>query len=290
MLGAKLKFENMNIYKNKLRVYFAAIFAIITLLFANYACAAMTFPELTGRVVDQANILDTQTKESLDVKLAQIEKESSDQIVVVTLSSLQGYDISEYGYQLGRYWGIGQKKLNNGVLLIVAPNEHKVRIEVGYGLEGTLNDILSDDIIRKTIVPQFKAGNMQQGIVDGVNAIDEVLKLNPEERADRASKAQAQSVQQNDTSKDNFNTVGIIFFVIIVILFMINSRRRVSNYNHYNGFDIALMIINGIAQGLNDRDHRDGGGFGGGSFGGGDGGSFGGGGGSFGGGGASGDW
>src|ERR1051326_1924547 len=99
------------------------------------AAAPPQFPALTGRVVDAANILSGDTKSDLNQKLAALEAKTSRQLVVVTIPSLGGYDIADYGYQLGRAWGVGQAKLNNGVLLIVAPTEHRVRIEVGYGLE-----------------------------------------------------------------------------------------------------------------------------------------------------------
>jgi len=105
--------------------------------------AAPTFPTLTGRVVDDANLLSPEDEQTLTQELKDLEDKSSDQLVVVTLPSLQGYEIEDYGYQLGRHWGIGTKELDNGVLLIVAPNERKVRIEVGYGLEPILTDALS---------------------------------------------------------------------------------------------------------------------------------------------------
>ena len=100
----------------------------------------------------------------IDSKLAALEAKTTDQLVVVTLNSLQGYDIADYGYQLGRAWGIGQKGKNNGVLLIVAPNEHDVRIEVGYGLEGDLTDAVSRLIIENAILPRFRAGDYPGGI------------------------------------------------------------------------------------------------------------------------------
>src|SRR5215469_14630157 len=115
--------------------------------------AAPTFPALTGRVVDDANILSDNTKSQLTQMLAQEEKQTTNQIVVVTLKSLQGYEIADYGYQLGRAWGIGQKKKDNGALIIVAPSEHKARIEVGYGLEGTLTDAASKVIIDRYMLP-----------------------------------------------------------------------------------------------------------------------------------------
>src|SRR5277367_4752128 len=115
-----------------------ALFCLTSPGFISDARAAPTFPSLTGRVVDDAHILNAQTVDDVTQKLTALEAKTSRQLVVVTLPSLQGYDISDYGYQLGRAWGIGQAKLNNGVLLLVAPTEHKVRIEVGYGLEPVL--------------------------------------------------------------------------------------------------------------------------------------------------------
>ncbi len=116
----------------------AAVLAFVCLLAP--AWAAPKFPALTGRVVDDANILSAATRSDLDGKLAALEAKTSRQLVVVTIPSLQGYEISDFGYQLGRAWGIGQAKLNNGAVFIIAPSEHKVRIEVGYGLEPILTD------------------------------------------------------------------------------------------------------------------------------------------------------
>src|ERR1700761_5696666 len=153
----------------------AAIFALLG--FVLPATAAPNFPALTGRVVDGANILSEQTKEDLTGKLAALEQKTSRQLVVVTIPSLQGYEISDYGYQLGRAWGIGQAKLNNGVLLIVAPTEHKVRIEVGYGLEPILTDALSEVIIQNAMLPSFKKGDYNGGVEQGVAALIQQLSL-----------------------------------------------------------------------------------------------------------------
>src|SRR5277367_6273951 len=149
--------------------FFAAVIAFLCLL--TPAWAAPQFPALTGRVVDGANILSDATKSDLNAKLAALETKTSRQLIVVTLPSLQGYEISDYGYQLGRAWGIGQKQLNNGVLLIVAPTEHKVRIEVGYGLEPILTDALSEVIIQTQILPKFRAGDFNGGVEAGVTAL-----------------------------------------------------------------------------------------------------------------------
>jgi uncharacterized protein len=135
----------------------------------------ITFPSLTGRVVDEAGLLDAAKRAEIEAKLAALEEKTTDQLVVVTVRSLQGSTIEEYGYRLGRAWAIGQKDKNNGVLLIVAPNEHKVRIEVGYGLEGTLPDAIASLIVQNSILPRFKANDYPGGIARGVDDIIKVL-------------------------------------------------------------------------------------------------------------------
>ena len=115
--------------------------------------------------------MSPEDRAALNAELKALEDKSSDQLVVVTLPSLQGYTIEDYGYQLGRHWGIGTAKLNNGVLLIVAPNERKVRIEVGRGLEPTLTDALSSIIINNAILPRFRAGDFASGIKDGASFV-----------------------------------------------------------------------------------------------------------------------
>src|SRR5262249_17734495 len=137
------------------------------------------FPQLTGRVVDQAGILTRSTRDGLTEMLAQFEQATRQQVVVVTLSSLQGYPIEDLGYQLGRKWGIGQKGKNTGALLIVAPNERKVRTEGGYGLEGTLTDAASRAIIEREILPNFRNGDLDGGVVAGTAAIVTLLGGNP---------------------------------------------------------------------------------------------------------------
>src|SRR5262252_6586094 len=149
--------------------FLAATLAFLVLL--TPAWAAPKFPALTGRVVDDANILSSDTKAQLTDKLAALESKTSRQLVVVTIPSLQGYEISDYGYQLGRAWGIGQAKLNNGILFIVAPKEHKTRIEVGYGLEPIITDAFSSVIIQTQMLPKFRAGDFNGGVEAGVAAL-----------------------------------------------------------------------------------------------------------------------
>jgi len=150
---------------------FCSALASLLFLYIAAALAAPQFPALTGRVVDEAGILTPAFKTEISAQLAAHEQSTTNQIVVVTLTSLQGYDIADFANQLFRHWGIGQKGRNNGVLLIVVPNERKLRIEVGYGLEGALTDAESHSIIERAIKPPFRQGNYEQGIRAGVGAV-----------------------------------------------------------------------------------------------------------------------
>src|SRR5262245_17959820 len=185
-----------------------ALFSVV----ASTPAAALTFPELTGRVVDDAGILDLATKTALDRKLADFETKTTGQLVVVTLKSLQGTSIEDYGYQLGRHWQIGQKDKNTGALLIVAPNERKLRIEVGYGFEGTLTDAVSRLIIENSIIPRFRANDFVGGIGRGVDDIIQVVSVDSEEWKSRAK-------QRPDDEPGLLDVLALLFFLFI--LFMI---------------------------------------------------------------------
>ena len=175
-----------------------AILSIIALVCLTAVAAAQTlvFPALSGRVVDEAGVFGAPDRAALAESLAGLETKTTDQLVVVTLKSLQGTSIEDYGYQLGRRWQIGQKDKNNGVLLIVAPNERQVRIEVGYGLEGTLTDALGKYIIETSILPRFKAGDISGGIKRGVEDIIQVLGGDAEDWQRRAAKNPSGGVGQ----------------------------------------------------------------------------------------------
>ena len=123
------------------------LFALLLLIAVAAPAAAQTFPELTGRVVDQADLLPPDREAALAERLAALEHASTRQLVVATVADLEGHPIEDYGYRLGRHWGIGQSEANNGIILLVAPNERKVRIEVGYGLEPIMTDALSHRIV-----------------------------------------------------------------------------------------------------------------------------------------------
>src|SRR5215475_8320194 len=187
---------------------------------ADAFAAEPSFPALSGRVVDQAGVLEAAARSRIDGKLEQLERKTSTQLVEVTLPSLQGYDIADYGYRLGRHWGIGQKGLNNGALLIVAPNERKVRIEVGYGLEGTLTDAISRLIIENAILPRFRTGDVSGGIERGVDDLTQVLSGDAEDFKRRAE-------QQRDRSSGAEDMVSLLFVLLILAIWIFIFMRQV---------------------------------------------------------------
>jgi uncharacterized protein len=134
---------------------------------------------LTGRVVDAANILDAETEAQLTAKLDVVEKLYGPQMVVVTTGSLDGRSIEDYSLDLGNAWALGDAKRDDGLLLVIAPNERMVRIEVGYGLESSFSDMFARKILDETILPQFSAGDLQAGIVAGVDRIIEKMRAAP---------------------------------------------------------------------------------------------------------------
>lgn len=254
---------------------------LVLSILAFVAVASPTFPALTGRVVDNANLMTATEEAELARQLEALEGKSTDQLVVVTLPSLQGYEIEEYGYQLGRHWGIGQKDKDNGVLLIVAPNERKVRIEVGRRLEPILTDGLSKLIIENTILPRFRRGEFGQGILAGAKDITDALLGDAAEVERRAV---------GGLREDGIDWIAVIFILIWLAIFAYiiwrahkaameaprtgsatDSRRRRRNWD--------WVIVPGGSGGSGHW----GGGSGGGGWSGGGGGGFGG-------GGASGGW
>ena len=197
-------------------MYRTCLFTLLfTLLFAAIELtAAPEFPVLTGRVVDNAALLDPAQERQLSSRLEQLEHETSDQLVVVTLESLEGYDIADYGYQLGRYWGIGHEGKDNGILLIVAPAERQVRIEVGYGLEATLTDKRAHEIIGEAILPSFKNENYAEGIFMGSEAIINTLLGDPFVTSEHETK-------DNDSGGDALSAFLTFAFLFIALFFRI---------------------------------------------------------------------
>ena len=189
------------------------------------------FPKLEGRVIDQVNLLSAPVKKDINKILENHEKETSNQIVVVILDTLNGYPIEDYSYQLGRFWGIGQKDKNNGVLLVIAMQEKKIRIEIGYGLEGALTDKISNEIIEYSIKPNFKANQYELGILKAINEIMQVIKdeYTPKNKL-------------SDFDLKNQEFFALLFFwVIFISLFVKSISKRFKSQFLYNSSKSTLL-------------------------------------------------
>jgi len=239
---------------------------IIALLYTALVVFAVNFPALTGRIVDQANIIPAETRSAIEPKLADLEAKSGIQLVVATVTSLEGQEVEPYANELFRSWKLGEKAKNNGVLLLVAPNERRVRIEVGYGLEGTLTDALSKVIITNAITPRFKSGDFSGGISRGIDDIITVLTTDASEWQKRPS-----------LRLDNQQTTDPATWLLIAALIALVTLLIVSPGFRWLFLNLVLNIL------VSSGGSRSGGGYS-------SGGGFSGGGGSSGGGGASGSW
>ena len=290
---------------------YGVLFCVLTLTLAPtltlaFLAFALAVPPLTGRVVDLAHVLPSSTVESLTAQLAAHETQSSNQVAVLIVPSLEGESLEEFSHLVATTWKLGQKGTDNGVLLLVAMKERKVRIEVGYGLEGVLTDARSAHIIRNEIVPRFRAGDMAGGVTGGIDAIIKTI-----EGTYQASEKAAPRQESDVIGKV---LVAVIVGVLVGLVFM-NVHRMIGSLAGAgistvlapwlvpalmaSGITLVLLLMIG-ASGTGGRRSRyngmddwmwyssRGGGWGGGSFGGG--GGFSGGGGNFGGGGASGNW
>jgi len=247
----------------KIRWLLVSFLALCLLALPSFA--AFEVPKLKTRILDQANLIDAASEQQINQLLAGHEKASSNQIIVVTLKDLQGFSIEQAGVEMGRAWGVGQKDQDNGIVLILAQAERKVRIEVGYGLEGVMTDAVSATIVQDYILPRFKTGDFSGGLLVGSQAI--VAALGGEYIA---------PVAQGKKSGNGSGLPSIIFMFIFMAFAAMNrlgssgGRRGRSSL-----WLLPLMILGGGSGGRSS-----GGGFGG----------FSGGGGGFGGGGASGGW
>lgn len=278
------------------------IFLFLLLLFSPLlsatAASALGVPRLTGRVVDTAHMLSPDAAREIDAKLAAFERSDSTQVVVLTIPSLEGESLEEYSIKVAQAWGIGQKGKDNGVLLLVSKGDRKVRIEVGYGLEGRLTDALSGRIIDYAIVPAFKAGHFDAGIESGVSAIMEAVRGEYKGGPEHGAK---------DSGHDDNAFFGLFILAMLLTAFLsrLPAPARAGIFGVVLpgagalfglglGF-LGLLCVAGVVLGLVgpwlfSSGRGGGGGFyvgGGGSSGGG---GFSGGGGSFGGGGSSGSW
>lgn len=280
------------------------ILMLALLLFGAAAPAsAQTFPKFTGLVVDDANVLPPDVEASLTQKLDALQRDTKRQLVVATIADAQGYPLSDYGYQLGRAWGLGLKDADNGVILLIAPNNPKgqrgPRIEVGRGLEPIITDALSGTIIRGQMMPLLNEGKVPDAMVAGADALIAQLRASPEEAQAKVDAAvqEFNRTHQRKSGGSGIGIGGILFWLFVFFIVIIPLIRRVRG-RRYRGGDSNLPIVlwtigSEIARhgggwssgggGWSSGDSGGGGGWG-------DGGFTGGGGGDFGGGGASGDW
>jgi len=266
------------------RKQLAGFFIFLCLTAAS--CFALKVPALEGRVNDNAKLMSTSERQKAEEYLAAVEKQSGVQIAVLTVKSLQGESLEEYATEVFEKWGLGQKGKDNGVLLLVAYNERGVRIEVGYGLEGTLTDTKSGIIIRNVIIPEFKEGDYGEGITKGLRAVGGIV-CGDVETENQLREAEA-------ASADDDVAAAIFAMIFVLVWSFIVFSSLLHRYGIWGIFLWNLMGRHGPRPKrkpyvgnphVTIHNSGFGGGFGGGGFGG-----FSGGGGHSGGGGASGHW
>lgn len=258
--------------------------AALAALLAFQAIAQSRFPPLTGRIVDTAGILSSSDEQRIAQKLRVHETATGEQIVVATIPSLDGVDIETYTLDLAREWAIGTKDKNDGVVFLVAKNDRKMRIEVGYGLEEKLTDATTSLIIRLDVAPEFRKGNFAAGIEKGVDQMLKLLTATDAQRLEWESRQKA-SKKGIDWSFILFVVFfGLIFFGSFGFALLARIFGRKIKPGHYTWLGMDFR------HGGDGSSRRGSNGFGGGGWSSGGGDGFGGGGGSFGGGGSSGSW
>jgi uncharacterized protein len=256
----------------------AAVFIAAALFFA-FPAFTLDVPALTDRIMDEAGILSTGEKSELTSYLESLDNTTGIQIAVLTIPSLENEDLEGYSVRVAQAWRLGKKDKDNGALLLVAMNEHKVRIEVGYGLEDKLTDAKCGLIIRNVITPEFRSGNYGEGILKGVKNIGGIA-------SDNAALV-TKSVATGGSEPNDNDTLAALFFGLIFLFVWLMVIPGMAGRRHW-WLPWLLFPMFGSSSRSWHNHHDDFTGFGGGGFGGG--GGFSGGGGSFGGGGASGGW
>lgn len=286
-----------------MRALLAAVAALV--LWAAPA-AAQTFPKFTGFVVDAADVLPPQAEAELTAKLDVLQRDTKRQLVVATVPDLQGYPIEDYGVALLRNWGVGLKDVNNGAILIVAPNERRVRVEVGLGLEPVVTDAFAGRVIADSVLPRFKAGDLPGGVAAGTDALVGQLRASPEEAQARLDAAVKQFDRGRAGGQAGERAGGIegfpiaLAFMVVAFLFLLVPlflrRSRAGPWGKryrrrgLDGGDLPILLWT-VGNVLSDISRSGGSGGGSGGGGGWGGGGFSGGGGGWGGGGgASGSW
>lgn len=224
----------------------------------------------TQLVNDFTGTLTADQRQALENKLVAFDDSTSTQIAVIIIPSLNGKDVADYNIELGRAWGVGGKEFNNGVVLLIAKNDHKLNIATGYGVEGALPDVTAKQIIDQIIVPNFKGEDYYRGIEEGTDAIIQAVK--------------GEYTVPENYGKKSGGAGNIIFIIILIVIFLLISSGKGGGGSFMSRRGFAAWTIASMLGGGG----RGGGWSGGGSSGGGGFGGFGGG--SFGGGGASGSW
>lgn len=194
--------------------------------------AALNVPVLNGRVNDNAKLMSASERQEAEEYLAAVEKQSGVQVAVLTVKSLQGESLEDYANDVFEKWGLGQKDKDNGVLLLVAYNERGVRLEVGYGLEGTLTDIKSGIIIRNMIIPEFKEGDYGEGILAGIKAVGGVVcgDVETENRLKESSAVSSEDLEG-----------GLLGMVFIMVWFFIIFSKILRRYGLWGIFMWNLL-------------------------------------------------
>lgn len=255
------------------------ILPVLLLGILSGALSALEVPQLTGRINDNADILSPSAESEIQAYLAAVEQKSGVQIALLTIASLEGDSLEGYSLRVAEKWALGQKGKDNGVLLLVAMAEKKIRIEVGYGLEAVLTDAVSGTIIRNIIVPYFKKGQYGNGVAAGLKTIGDVT----------SGEVSVKQIQSSSSGRTRGST-SPIFFLFFIMAFLLSGMGGVRRGRRRGmSFFPALFWGMFLSQGMRGSS-RSSGSFGGGFSGGGFSGGFGGGGGGFGGGGASGGW
>lgn len=267
--------------------------------------SAQTFPKFTGFVVDAANVLPPDVEAALTAKLDALQRDTHRQLIVATIPDMQGYPLEDYGYRLGRAWGVGLNDVNNGIILFIAPNEpagHRgPRIEVGNGLEPVVTDALASVIINDKMIPLLKAGQVPEAMTAGTDSLITQLRASPDEAKARTDAAIAAfDRKQTRKSNDGGFPVGFIIWAMIIGFIILSSLRGRGRGKRYRSGHAPVILwgpglgggwgsgggsswSSGGGSSWGGSDSSSGGGWGGGGFSGGGGGSFGG-------GGASGGW
>lgn len=223
------------------KFFISAIIVTLALFFVNFASAAdLNLPKFTGNIIDGANIITEDSRRQIESEIAGIKSDTSVNLVVVTVDYLQGYDIADYGARLADAWGLGSGRLSNGVLLIIAPNERKIRIQADDQLNSTLTDSISRNIIKISIAPKFQTGEVNKGIIDGVSAIHSALTDSPYEGNDDQNTTAKSSDSKDSVAADKAKSssggnkgINIIWIIALVFIFLVIIVQSSGAYGYY---------------------------------------------------------